>query len=383
MLKRWLLFGLMSALGLLGFWWLTQRPAVEVPPALSLASDSDTTGFARALEPRAFTLPQDHGPHFDYQTEWWYYTGNVSASNGDHYGYQLTFFRRGLTPGAPAELGLATNQIYFAHFALTNVAGQRHTYAERFSRGASGLAGATAAPFGVWLEDWSVESLSPDGGDVRLRAQEGEIALDLYLRAAKPVVAHGAQGLSQKSDQPGSASYYLSYTRMTTEGQVTVQGQSLAVTGESWFDHEWSTQAMGKGVVGWDWFSLQLSDGREVMFYGLRRADGALESAASGTLVEADGRVVHLAAEAVTLEILAEWRSPSTGGHYPARWHLSIPSAQIELDIEPWLAGQEMQVSFVYWEGAVRFSGTSQGAAITGQGYVELTGYVRSMEDVF
>lgn len=384
MLKRLLLVILIGALGLSGFWWLTQRPAVDAPPALSLAGASDPSGFARAFEPRAFAFPQDHGPHFEYQTEWWYYTGHLTADNGEVFGYQLTFFRRGLTPGAPpAEAGLATNQIYFAHFALTDVSGQRHTFAERFSRGAAGLAGASAGPFGVWLENWSVESLNPDGSEVRLRAQEGDLSLDLNLRATKPVVAHGDQGLSQKSNAPGNASYYLSYTRMATAGHVLARGQTLTVKGESWFDHEWSTSALGNGVVGWDWFSLQLSDGREVMFYGLRRADGALESVSGGTLVEADGTTRQLLATDVVIETRAEWRSPVTDANYPARWHLSIPSAQIKLDIEPWLAEQEMRVSFAYWEGAVRFTGTSQGEAITGNGYIELTGYVSSMEAVF
>lgn len=384
MLKRFLLLSLIGAISLSSFWWLTRRPTVNRPPALSLASASDASGFARALEPRAFAFPQDHGPHFDYQTEWWYYTGHLTAENGDAFGYQLTFFRRGLTPGAPpADAGLTTNQIYFAHFALTDISRQQHTYTERFSRGAAGLAGASAEPFGVWLENWMVESLNADGSQVRLRAQAGDLSFDLNLLATKPIVAHGDQGLSQKSAEPGNASYYLSYTRMTTEGQVTANGQTLTVRGESWFDHEWSTSALGKGVVGWDWFSLQLSDGREIMFYGLRQADGTLESVSGGTVVEADGTTRHLPATEVRIETQAEWRSPVTNARYPARWHLSIPSAQIELDIEPWLAEQEMRVSFAYWEGAVRFTGTSKGEAITGNGYIELTGYVSSMEDVF
>ncbi len=382
--KRSLLLLLIAALAFSGFWWLTQRPIADTPPALSLANTSDTSGFARVLEPRAFTFPHDHGPHFDYQTEWWYYTGNLTAENGDHFGYQLTFFRRGLSPGAPrADAGLATNQIYFAHFALTDVSDRQHTFAERFSRGAAGLAGANNEPFGVWLENWSVESLNADGSQARLRAQDGDLALDLNLRATKPIVAHGNRGVSQKSAVPGNASYYLSYTRMATTGQVTARGQTQTVNGESWFDHEWSTSALGNGVVGWDWFSLQLSDGREVMFYGLRRADGALEAVSGGTLVEADGTTRQLFVADVQIEVRGEWRSPATNANYPARWHLSIPSAQIELDIEPWLAEQEMRVSFAYWEGAVRFTGTSNDAAIAGNGYIELTGYVSSMEDVF
>ncbi|MGH2525062.1 MAG: lipocalin-like domain-containing protein, partial [Anaerolineales bacterium] len=250
-----------------GFWWAARRPNESAPPALTLEGTPDLSGFARAFAPRDFQLPQDHGPHFDYQTEWWYYTGNLDSEAGRHFGYQLTFFRRGLTPGAPpTDLGFATNQIYFAHFAITDVAGEQHTFAERFSRGAAGLAGASGEPFRAWLEDWSVESLNAEGSAVRLRAKNEQMALDLTLRAVKPIVEQGESGLSRKSEQPGNASYYLSYTRMATEGQITTGGQSSAVKGESWFDHEWSTSALGAGVVGWDWFSLQLSDGREVMF---------------------------------------------------------------------------------------------------------------------
>ncbi|MGH2523011.1 MAG: lipocalin family protein, partial [Anaerolineales bacterium] len=166
-------------------------------------------------------------------------------------------------------------------------------------------------------------------------------------------------------------------------GQITTGGQPTAVKGESWFDHEWSTSALGAGVVGWDWFSLQLNDGREVMFYALRRADGSMEPVSGGALVEADGRATRFDASDVQIETLAHWRSPQTKADYPSRWRMTIPSAQIELSIEPWLAAQEMRVSFPYWEGAVRFSGTSRGLAVSGNGYIELTGYASSLNDVF
>jgi predicted secreted hydrolase len=205
----------------------------------------------------------------------------------------------------------------------------------------------------------------------------------LTLRAAKPVVAHGDRGLSQKSAQPGNASYYLSFTRLATEGQATVGGQPASVTGESWFDHEWSTSALGTDIVGWDWFALQLDDGRELMFYQFRRADGSLGPLSAGTLVQPDGSAIHLKASDVQIETLATWPSPESQGVYPSRWRVVIPSAQIDLTVEPWLAEQEMRVSFPYWEGAVRARGTSGGAAVSGNGYVELTGYVSSMQGVF
>lgn len=365
-----------------GVWFYLRAPHPPAGAPLTAATPS-IAGFARATAPQAFTFPRDHGPHFDYQTEWWYYTGNLTAATGEHFGFQLTFFRRGLTPGAPPAAGLSTNQIYFAHFALTDVAGQNHHSVERFSRGAAGLAGASGAPYQVWLEDWRVEALTADGSVVRVRARDEEQALDLTLRAVKPITAHGDHGLSPKSPEAGNASYYLSYTRLATEGQVEARGQTFVVTGEAWFDHEWSTSALGPQAVGWDWFSLQLSDGREVMFFQIRHADGTLEAVSGGTLIEKDGTTRRLPVEAVKLEVSEFWTSPATGGRYPARWRLAVPSAGLDLTVTPWLPAQELTLTFAYWEGAVQIAGTSGGTAVSGAGYVELTGYVTSLQGVF
>ena len=129
-------------------------------PTLRLAAEPSPPVFARATSTRLFHLPADHGPHFEYQTEWWYYTGNLTDPGGRHFGYQLTFFRRGLSSGPPpAGPGLATNQIYFAHLAVTDSAAGQHAFAERWSRGAGDLAGAVGEPFAVWLEGWRAEAL--------------------------------------------------------------------------------------------------------------------------------------------------------------------------------------------------------------------------------
>ena len=389
--KRLTLFALVLSLLLASLWYFTSRsPQPDPPTSITFAADADASGFAHATDAIPFEFPRDHGPHFDFQTEWWYYTGNLQDSAGNHYGYQLTFFRRGLTPGAfgagtsPAPTsGLATNQIYFAHFAITDVKGNTHTFAERFSRGAGGLSGASGEPFNVWLEDWSATALDAEGSVVRLQARDGAMAIDLTLRAVKPIVANGDRGLSVKSTEPGHASYYLSFTRMTTQGQMTLNGQSTGVTGDSWFDHEWSTDALGPRTVGWDWYSLQLSDGRELMFYAFRRDDGSIDPVSGGALVEVDGSTRQLSVDEVVIQVNDTWRSPATGAEYPAQWQISIPSAGIELTVEPWIAGQEMQTTFVYWEGAVRISGVSDGVPVSGNGYVELTGYAGSMQGVF
>jgi predicted secreted hydrolase len=354
---------------------------------LELGPAAGGGAFARALEPRAFRLPEDHGPHFEYQTEWWYYTGNLAAADGSRYGFQLTFFRRGLTPGPPPDgPGLATNQVYFAHFAITDVAGGRHLAAERFARGAGGLAGAKAEPFSIWLEGWRADGASSAGGSrPRLRAGDAQtgLFLDLALDARKPLVAHGDRGLSPKSGEPGNASYYVGYTRLAARGTLGVGERRVGVAGDAWFDHEWSTSALGAGAVGWDWFSLQLDDGRELMFFQIRREDGDAFDASSGTLVLADGRTRRLARSDVTVAVLDRWTSPATGGTYPSRWRLGIPGERLDLVVEPRLADQEMRTSFVYWEGAVAVAGTADGRPVTGQGYVELTGYGRSMQGVF
>lgn len=379
-----LLIVALSGAGLLAFWWST-RPNVSAVQPVGLGDIGDATGFARALAPRPFKFPADDGPHEDYQTEWWYYTGNLTTAGGQHVGYQLTIFRRGLTPGLPSRTSdLASNQVYFAHLAFTDVAAGSHTAFERFSRGALGLAGASGNPFSAWIDDWRVTSLAPDGTAVHLSARSGSQALELDLRSAKPIVAHGDQGLSPKSEAPGNASYYLSYTRLDTTGSVALaNGQTQAVTGESWFDHEWSTTALGPGAVGWDWFSLQLSDGRDLMWFQIRRQDGSLEPVSGGTLVAADGATQRLPAGALQAEVLDHWRSPSTGGVYPSHWRLSVPSAQLSVDIVPWLADQENRLSFAYWEGAVRIVGTSAGAEVTGNGFIEMTGYATSIAGRF
>jgi len=379
-----------------GFWWWT-RPAEQavLPPLLAVGTSAE--GFARALTPREFVFPLDHGPHLDFQTEWWYYTGNLEAGDpgdpgdrgdrgdrGARYGYQLTIFRRGLTPGATPGDGLRTNQIYFAHFAITDVARGTHRAAERFSRGAGGLAGAQGEPtFAVWLEDWRIEALNADGSAVRLRAQEAGLSLDLELRSAKPVVLQGERGLSPKSSAPGNASYYVSYTRLATTGTLTLDDQTVAVRGESWFDHEWSTSALGPQGQGWDWFSLQLSDGRELMLFQIRNADGSLDPVSGGTLIAADGTTTRLLADDVVLEPLETWTSPRSGATYPIAWRVVIAGHGLDLTVRARIPAQEMPFAFTYWEGTVAVTGTANGQTVMGFGYLEMTGYLGSMQGVF
>ena len=363
------------ALGVAFFalWPAGSRPRIEATVAVREALADDRAGFTRALAPRALSFPSDHGPHPDFRTEWWYYTGNLRTAAGRHFGFQLTFFRIALAPGAVVRASAwATRQLYFAHFAVSDVAGGRFHAFSRGSREALGLAGASASPFRVWIEDWSAEG---DGSSARLRASGGDVALDLELSAAKPIVAQGDRGLSRKGPEPGNASFYYSITRMPARGVVRLGRETLEVSGEAWMDREWSTSALAPGVQGWDWFALQLDDGRELMFYLLRRRDGAIDPFSAGTLVAADGTPRALAPGDVRVETLAHWTSPRSGVRYPARWRLSVPSAALRLEIEPRLADQELIVGTRYWEGAVAVTGSAAGRPIAGQGYVELVGY--------
>lgn len=367
--------------------WPRPQPALRASIRAAAAAD-DMAGFARAEGPQPLAFPRDHGPHEAFQTEWWYYTGNLTAVSGEQFGYQLTFFRRTVAspdvrPARTSAWG--TDQVYMAHLALTDVAGRRHHSFERFSRGAAGLAGAQAEPFRVWLEDWEVTG--PTIGQARLRAAvvagDLDLSLDLTLRDLKGPILQGDRGYSRKGPEPGNASYYYSLPRIETTGAVTLRGQTWSVAGLSWMDHEFSTSALGPELAGWDWFSLQLSDGSEVMLYALRRADGSRDPFSSGALIAADGATRTLVPDEFEIVATGEWRSPRTGGRYPAGWILTLPRADLRLTVSPLLADQEMRTSLPYWEGAVVVEGTRAGQAIAGRGYVELTGYARSLQGQF
>lgn len=334
-------------------------------------------GFARALAPRPFTFPADHGPHPEFQTEWWYYTGNLSTADGRRFGFQLTFFRRALTP-TPTERPSAwgTSQVYLAHFAVSDIGANKFYAVDRFGRGAAGLAGAQAEPFRVWLEDWSADGSGPQAMQMRLRARQGDVAIDLALDgAARTPVLQGDEGLSQKSAAPGNASYYYSLTRMPANGSISAGGTTYQVTGLAWMDREWSTSALGEDQIGWDWFALQLDDGRDLMYYQLRRRDGSVDPFSKGIIVAANGTTTSISSSEARLEPVGTWRSSRSGGVYPASWRLSVPTQNLELEVTPRMADQELPLTIVYWEGAVAISGTAAGKPVSGSGYLEMTGY--------
>lgn len=355
----------------------------EAPPAkisavaaLSASGAQSAEGFARALAPRPFDFPADHGPHPNFETEWWYFTGNLQTAEGRRFGFQLTFFRRALAAeDLSRESAWATRQLYFAHFTLSDIEGRSFHSFERFARGALGLAEAGATPFRVAIEDWQAESVSESLFPLALEAQDGEARLELELSDAQGWVAHGDAGLSRKGEGEGNASYYYSYPRLPARGKIEIAGQTFAVEGEAWLDREWSTSVLAPEQQGWDWFSLQLGDGRELMLFQLRRQDGSRDPFSAGTLIAADGKAESLKAGDFELEPLDLWKSPRSGASYPTRWRLKLPRHGLELETKALLEDQELDVSFSYWEGAVDAEGKEGDEPLRGRGYLEMVGY--------
>jgi predicted secreted hydrolase len=400
-MSKWLVWIalLAAALVLIAGLLLWRTPGGEATTRLILApqasqAGSDSAGFSRALGPIPLQFPRDSGPHPDYQTEWWYYTGNLATPAGRPFGYQLTLFRRSLQP--PSDLpGRASDwgsgQVYMGHLAISDIEGSQHLAAERLSRGAGGLAGAKAEPFQVWLDDWQEEQTGPQTYHLVAKAtRQGEpgFTIDLDLTDSTGPVLNGDGGFSPKGSAPGQASYYYSLPRLESQGTLTLGGESFPVSGLSWMDHEFSTSALSQEQTGWDWFSLQLEtesnkEPYELMFYQIRRADGSLDPSTSGTLVFPDGHTQHLTGADFSIDPQGRWTSPESKVTYPARWTLKVPSLGLDLEIAPRLADQEMNLSYNYWEGAVSSSGRIAGEPVTGSGYVELTGYGTSMGGKF
>jgi predicted secreted hydrolase len=325
----------------------------------SLLGNEQAEGYARVTGPVPMAFPRDHGPHPDHRSEWWYWTGNLRTAEGRDFGFQFTIFRFALAPHETARPSAwGTRQTWLAHLTLSDIAAGSFQAHERSARGALGLAGATSSR--VWCDGWEMT-------DGRLQAAAGDFSLDLQLEPGKPIVLQGDQGYSRKGSDPANASLYYSQTRMPTSGTIRRGSETFTVTGTSWMDREWSTSALEPGVVGWDWFALQLADGRDLMFYRLRTAAGGSTPYSGGMLIASDGTSERLSAADVQLDATASWDSPY-GTRYPAGWRLR--TRDLDLVIAPRLPQQELDLSVRYWEGAVGISGSHKGV-----GYVELAGY--------
>ena len=330
-----------------------------------------------------YQFPRDHFTHDDFRTEWWYATGQVRTLAGARFGYQFTIFRRGVRPPgdrAAVASRWVVDHLPLGHFALTDITGQHFYCDQRLERGAFGRAGFAhqggAENRLAWIGDWEI-ALQPDQSFAIKAAQPGAV-LDLKLEPARPPLLNGENGVSQKSDGVGNASHYYSLTRMKTSGTVTVNGSTQPVTGLSWLDREWATNQLGADQTGWDWLSLHLSDGSDLMLYQLRRKDGSADPFSSGTWLAADGTKRHLKQKDFTLAPLPgrTWTSKKSGGTYPIGWRIEIPDAALAVEASALLPDQELALDpAAYWEGAVEVAGTCRGQPVTAEGYLEMTGY--------
>jgi predicted secreted hydrolase len=318
--------------------------------------------FAVAADRSDISFPRDHGAHRNSAIEWWYYTGHLQDPSGREYGFQLTFFR--------------VRELSLAHFAWSDVARKTFRYEEKTHLILPGIAAAEEGRLSVSNESWSAEE---SGGTHRLRAAGRGWELSLALRAAKPPVLNGEDGVSRKG--PGAEDYsrYVSITRLEASGQMRNGSVTYSLSGTAWFDHEWGPGGMPAGVAGWDWFALQLADGSELMLYRMRANSGGATPFSSGTFVSADGSSRPILWRDVILEESAWWKSARSGARYPARWRIAVESLGLDVVIQPLLPDQELateqSTGVIYWEGACLVEGRRQGRPVAGRAYAELTGY--------
>jgi predicted secreted hydrolase len=352
---------------------MTRAPAI----ALAVALVAQAADFRTALPGYRFEFPRDHFAHPEFQTEWWYWTGNLLDSTGRRFGFELTFFRRAVTaqPTQPTGTWDITD-LYLAHLTLSDIEGRRFHHYERLNRAGPGLAGADAAEGRIWNGNWSA-------GIEGLHAVTEAFGLELRLKPKKPPVIHGVNGVSQKAPGVGRASHYISFTRLEAVGELALGGRTFTVSGTAWMDHEYFTHQLEPDQVGWDWLSIQLEDGSELMLFRLRRRGGSVDPFSAGTYVDPGGASRHLTAREFRIEPLAgsEWRSSATGARYPLRWRIAVPALGLRLEASTPLESQELasrdRVSPSYWEGAMDYMGTRGGKPVRGVGYLEMTGYHR------
>ena len=333
-----------------------------------------------------YEFPRDHFSHPDFQTEWWYYTGNLRAPDGHRFGFELTFFRQAqhLTAQqiSDSDSVWRPDQIYLAHLALSDIDSKQFFHEQRLNRGGPGLAGANVADQKYWNGNWRSRWLSLETGEQELQAVTDTLSLKLRLSPEKPFVINGRNGVSIKGPLPGQASHYITYARLSAAGKLRWQDHDYQVTGLAWMDHEFFTEVLDRDLAGWDWFAIQLDNGQELMLYRLRSKSGT-DRFSSGTYVDRDGKAHYLDASQFHITPVATWHSRQSGATYPIAWKISAPSLGLDLNESAALANQELfnarDISPTYWEGAVTYDGTMQAAPVHGLGYLEMTGYAGSL----
>jgi predicted secreted hydrolase len=338
--------------------------------------------YRSALPGYHFEFPRDHFSHPDFQTEWWYYTGNLKSSGGHRFGFELTFFRQAVNRNPAKSTSWDVRDLYLAHLALSDLDGQRFYHDERVNRSGPGIAGVSENGVRIWNGNWQIQWT---GDDQRLQAVDDSFELHFTLHSAKTPVIHGQDGVSQKAARPGRASHYVSLTRLVTKGSIELNGKEFDVTGFTWIDHEFFTNQLEADQAGWDWLSIQLEDNTEFMLFRIRRKDGSIDPYSAGTFVDAQGRTIHLKASDFMLQPSGRtWTSPDTHAAYPVQWKIVMPKFGIEMEVTTPLMSQELagksKLAPNYWEGAIILTGHRGNQALHGVGYLEMTGYDRPFE---
>ena len=333
--------------------------------------------YRDAMPGYRFEFPRDFFEHPDFQTEWWYYTGNLRAQDGHRFGFELTFFRRAVDLKRTQTDPWDVRDLYLAHFAVSDLDARRYFHSERLNRAGPGIAGASASSSRIWTGNWQVRW---NGSDQELQGIDSHVQLRLQLHAEKLPVVHGENGVSQKAAGAGHASYYVSLTRLGAKGNLDIDGAKYEVSGLAWMDHEFFTHQLEPDQAGWDWICLQLDDFTEIVLFRIRRKDGTLDPYSAGTFIDARGKATHLRSNDFAMQPLADtWISPATHATYPIAWKINVPSLGIELRTQTKLADQEVAASggFIpsYWEGAISVEGKRGPSELKGAGYLEMTGY--------
>lgn len=339
--------------------------------------------YQSAMPGYRYEFPLDHFNHEEYQTEWWYTTGNLTAADGHQFGFELTFFRQGVDHDSAKTKTWDIRDLYLAHLALSDLEGGKFYHMERTNRAGPGFAGVDENQERIWNGNWQIRWNGQS--EILLTATDERFSVSFSLRPEKPPVIHGENGVSQKAAGAGQASHYISLTRLATSGTIQLNGKSIPVNGTSWMDHEFFTNQLGAGQTGWNWLSIQLEDNTELMLYQFRHSDGSSDPFSSGTYVDAEGKSLHLTSTDFQLIPSGEqWRSPATSATYPVAWTAEIPKLRLSLAATTRLKSQELaggdNLTPNYWEGAITIRGTREGKPVRGVGYLEMTGYDRPFE---
>jgi predicted secreted hydrolase len=353
---------------------LVSRPRWIAPIAAGIlamaAASAAESPYPEVTADHALSFPADFGSHPQFRTEWWYVTGWLRTDGGEALGFQLTFFRArpDIDEGNPSSF--TPRQLLIAHCAISDPKRGRLWQDQRIRRAGLGLAEAATGDTHVWMDRWSLERVA---GAYLAKIEADSFSMDLQLTPTQAILLNGHAGVSQKGPAPQQASYYYSLPHVRVAGSISREGRADAVTGEAWFDHEWSSDYLDSQSAGWDWIGINLDDGAALMAFRIRGLKGEARWA-GGTLRSRDGHIDVLEPRDIAFAFSREWRSPRTGIAFPVQWH--VHAGAREIDLVPLLDDQEndtrLSTGAIYWEGAVQ--ALEQGRPV-GRGYLELTGY--------